>query len=122
MDNWATQLRKGLLELCVVSVLAKGELYAYDLVKQLAEVPGVVVTEGTVYPLLSRLRKAGLVETRLEESPAGPARKYYALSRRGRRIMAMMHTHWGELARNVAAVVDGNGSPHHGDSEVNGNE
>jgi PadR family transcriptional regulator PadR len=65
MDNWATQLRKGLLELCVISVLAKGDVYAYDLVKQLAEVPGVVVTEGTVYPLLSRLRKAGLVETRL---------------------------------------------------------
>ena len=65
VSNWTTQLRKGILELCIVNLLAKGELYGYDLVKRLAEIRGLVVTEGTVYPLLSRLKKAGLLETRL---------------------------------------------------------
>ncbi|MCL4694538.1 MAG: PadR family transcriptional regulator, partial [Candidatus Hydrogenedentes bacterium] len=53
IDNWTTQLRKGLLELCIVNLLAKGELYGYDLVKHLARIRGLVVTEGTIYPLLS---------------------------------------------------------------------
>ncbi len=59
--NWTTQVRKGLLELCIVNLLARGELYGYDLVKKLARVKGLVITEGTIYPLLSRLRKTGVV-------------------------------------------------------------
>ena len=106
MDNWTTQLRKGLLELCIVSLLARREMYGYDLVKRLAAVKGVVVTEGTVYPLLSRLRKAGLVASRLEESPSGPARKYYVLTDQGRRAVAMMRGYWKDLVEGVAGLLD----------------
>lgn len=101
LDNWTTQLRKGLLELCIVNLLAQRELYGYDLVKQLTGIKGLVVTEGTVYPLLSRLRKVGLLRTRLEESPSGPVRKYYALTAEGKRVRATMNGYWDELIRGV---------------------
>jgi PadR family transcriptional regulator PadR len=106
IDNWTTQLRKGLLELCIVNLLAKGELYGYDLVKQLAQIRGLVVTEGTIYPLLSRLRKMGLVSTRLVESPSGPARRYYVLTPNGKRLRATMNTYWGELMRGIEELLE----------------
>ena len=83
-DNWTVQVRKGVLELCVLNALAEQERYGYDLVKTLVTVPGLGVTEGTLYPLLSRLRVAGLVSARLKESTQGPARKYYSLTKDGR--------------------------------------
>jgi PadR family transcriptional regulator PadR len=101
ISNWTTQLRKGVLELCIVDLLAKGELYGYDLVKQLAKIKGLVVTEGTVYPLLTRLKKAGLLETHLVESPSGPARKYYALTREGRKSRKLMNDYWRELVEGI---------------------
>lgn len=91
--NWAVQLRRGWLELCVLNALQGGERYGYDLVRALAALPGLDVTEGTLYPLLSRLRLTGLVATRLEESSAGPARKYYALTTAGRRALEKMNAH-----------------------------
>jgi len=90
-DNWTVQVRKGVLELCILNALAEEERYGYDLVKTLVTVPGLGVTEGTLYPLLSRLRVAGLVSTRLEESTQGPARKYYSLTKDGRKIVAVMN-------------------------------
>jgi len=104
IDNWTTQLRKGLLELCIVNLLAQGQMYGYDLVKRLAEIRGLVVTEGTIYPLLSRLRRAGLLETRLEESSSGPARKYYHLTSAGRDARETMNRYWAELLRGVEAL------------------
>ena len=91
---------------CVVSLLARGRMYGYDLVKCLAEMKSLVITEGTVYPLLSRLRKAGLVRAELEESPSGPARKYYVLTEQGERVMALMNTYWAELAQGVNEIVE----------------
>jgi PadR family transcriptional regulator, regulatory protein PadR len=90
-DNWTVQVRKGLLELCILNALDGKERYGYELVKTLVAIPGLGVTEGTLYPLLSRLRVQGLVNTRLEESPEGPARKYYCLSKEGKKIMAVMN-------------------------------
>ena len=112
VDNWTTQLRKGLLELCIVNLLAKGEIYGYDLVKQMAQVKGLVVTEGTIYPLLSRLRRLGLVSARLEESPTGPARKYYALSREGERLRVVMNAYWHELTEGIAELHKGKEASH----------
>ena len=89
-DNWIVQARKGLVELCVLRALARRETYGYELVKTLVDVPGLGLSEGTLYPLLSRLRVQGLVSTRLEESTEGPARKYYALSGEGSRVLALM--------------------------------
>jgi PadR family transcriptional regulator PadR len=96
-DNWTVQVRKGVLELCILNALTEKERYGYDLVKTLVAVPGLGVTEGTLYPLLSRLRVAGLVSTRLEESTEGPARKYYSLTKEGRKIMSVMNDYLGTL-------------------------
>ena len=107
LDNWTTQVRKGLLELCIMNVLDGGEVYGYDLIKRLSAVEGLVVTEGTIYPLLSRLRKMGLVETQLKESSAGHARKYYTLTRKGREFRDLMNTYWNELAAGVDTLNGG---------------
>lgn len=106
LDNWVTQVRKGLLELCIVALLSRGPMYAYDLVKRLAVLKSLVITEGTIYPLLSRLRSAGLLESYLEESPSGPARKYYALTERGRESVRLMSAYWRELVESVGELVD----------------
>jgi PadR family transcriptional regulator PadR len=103
-DNWTVQVRKGLLELCILNALADEERYGYDLVKTLVDTPGLGVAEGTIYPLLSRLRVAGLISSRLEESSAGPARKYYSLTRDGRKIMETMNEYMADLNRGVARM------------------
>ena len=105
LANWTTQLRKGLLELCVLSSLRGRRLYGYDIVKKLGAVGGLVMGEGTVYPILSRFKKDGLVETTLEESPEGPARKYYQLTPRGRAALAQMLAAWAEVRDGVDRVA-----------------
>ena len=104
LDNWTTQVRKGLLELCLFNLLAQGEMYGYDIVKRLAGIRGLVITEGTLYPLLSRLRKTGLLKTRLEESPSGPARKYYTLSDQGRQVLESMNMYWEDLTAGIEGL------------------
>ncbi len=97
LENWTTQVRKGVLDLCVLNALSNQERYGYELVKELASLPGLGVTEGTLYPLMSRLRVQGLVSTRLEESPEGPARKYYALTSLGRKVAVQMNDYLQDL-------------------------
>lgn len=101
ISNWMTQVRKGLLEVAVLNALREKERYGYDLVRRLVDLPEMGLTEGTIYPLLSRLRLQGLVETRLEESPAGPARKYYALSAKGRATLSEMNKKLELLVDNL---------------------
>ena len=96
-DNWTVQVRKGVLELCILNALAGKERYGYELVKTLVAIPGLGVTEGTLYPLLSRLRVQGYISARLEESSEGPARKYYALTPDGRKMMAAMNEYLDDL-------------------------
>jgi len=104
-QNWTVQVRKGVLELCILNTLSRGERYGYELVKSIVALPGLEVAEGTIYPLLSRLRGQGYVTTRLQESPEGPARKYYALSPSGEEILKMMNDYFGGLSDAVAALV-----------------
>ena len=104
LDNWTVQMRKGLLELCVLNALAERERYAYELVKALVDIPGLGVTEGTLYPLLSRLRVQALVSSRLEQSAEGPARKYYALTREGRKLAAQMNSYLDMLNKSVEGL------------------
>lgn len=106
-ENWTTQLRKGYLELCILNILAHGELYAYDLSKQLTKIRGLMVTEGTIYPLLSRLRKSDVLATRLQETPSGPARKYYWLTKSGHEMRDLMNIYWDELGVGVQELVRG---------------
>ena len=83
-DPWASQLRKGVLELAVLGLLADGPRYGSALVDELAGRPALAISPGTVYPLLARLAKGALVHTTWQESPVGPPRKYYALTDAGR--------------------------------------
>lgn len=99
--NWTTQLRKGLLELAILNTLTGGPLYGYDIVRRLRDLDSLVITEGTVYPILSRLRNEEYVETYIQESPEGPPRKYYKLTARGRDSMKRMNLHWHKLHEAV---------------------
>jgi PadR family transcriptional regulator, regulatory protein PadR len=106
-DNWTVQVRKGLLELCILNALADKERYGYELVKTLVAIPGLGVTEGTLYPLLSRLRVQALITARLEESSEGPARKYYSLTKEGRAIMAAMNAYLETLNQGARTLQKG---------------
>ena len=103
-ENWTTQLRKGVLELCLLNIIGAGRIYGYDIVRQLRLVDALVVSEGTIYPILSRLKRDGLVRTTLEESPSGPARKYYELTRRGEQLLTDMNRYWETLTREISAL------------------
>ena len=104
LENWQTQVRKGLLELCVLNALREGRQYGYDIVKQLRMLDGLVIGEGTIYPILSRFRKQGLVETTIEESPDGPPRKYYRLTTLGRKAVTQMNEAWDKIDQGVRAL------------------
>ena len=105
--NWTTQLRKGLLELCVLNILRGRRLYGYDIVKTLGALDGLMISEGTVYPLLNRLKREKFVTTSIEESPDGPARKYYELTSAGRRQLEWMNTTWAGLAGAIRSLQEG---------------
>lgn len=100
-ENWTVQMRKGVLDLCILMALSASEWYGYALVKALVAVPGVGVAEGSIYPLLARLKRQGLVTTRLEESSEGPARKYYSATAEGRALALEMELHFSEMRRGV---------------------
>ncbi len=110
LANWSVQARKGVLELCILNALRDEERYGYELVKGLAGVPGLDVPEGTIYPLLSRLRQQGLLTTRLEESPSGPARRFYGLTATGRARRKAMNDYFLSLAAAVGQIAS-NGAP-----------
>src|ERR687884_481545 len=91
-ERVSSQLRRGVLEYCVLALLRDRPHYGFDLVRQLAAADGLLTSEGTIYPLLSRLRKDGLVATTWQESDAGPPRRYYALTDAGRTALnAFVH-------------------------------
>jgi PadR family transcriptional regulator len=89
-----TQMRKGALEYCVLALLAPAPRYGFELVQSLGDVDGMLTTEGTMYPLLSRLRREGLVETEWRESSSGPPRRYYTLTARGEDALAVFRREW----------------------------
>lgn len=104
IDNWTIQARKGILELAVLTSLAEKERYAYELIKSLTSLPGLDVSEGTIYPLLSRLRVQKLVRTRLVESQGGAARKYYSLTKEGVRALSMMEDYLDSILNGVRTL------------------
>ncbi len=102
-----SQLRRGVLEYCVLSLLDAEPLYGFDLVRRLSDVDGMVTSEGTIYPLLSRLRRQGWVTTRWVESDAGPPRRYYGLTPQGRRALEDFATEWQRFRDAVDQLVPG---------------
>jgi PadR family transcriptional regulator PadR len=100
-----TQLRRGALEYCVLALLQNEERYAFELVSSLADVDGMVTSEGTLYPLLSRLRKEGVVATVWRESPSGPPRRYYSLTDLGRQRLDAFIVEWQRFSRAVNGLL-----------------
>ena len=107
--NWPTQLRKGVLELAILLALSEERRYGYQIVSRLREVEGLVVGEGTVYPILSRFKRGGLLATKIVESAEGPPRKYYKLTAEGRRRMTWMAERWRGLVRGIDQLAKGAG-------------
>ena len=105
-DALLSQMRRGTLQYCVLALLAKEERYGFDLVRGLAEVDGMVTSEGTIYPLLSRLRRDGLVESTWQESSAGPPRRYYRLTEAGRTALEGFRLEWRRFRDAVDHFVE----------------
>ena len=100
IDNAKSQMRKGMLEYCVLLLLRRRSLYASDIIQRLKEAD-LLVVEGTLYPLLSRLKNDGLLAYEWQESTQGPPRKYYMLTADGERFLSELDTAWGEIANTV---------------------
>lgn len=100
-----TQFKKGVLELCVLSLLKQGDKYGYELADSVGK--KIDISEGSIYPLLKRLRAEGYFEVYLKESPAGPARKYYRLTSKGIEMQAHLEGEWREFTQSVSAFIGG---------------
>ncbi len=107
-DKAIAQMRRGTIEYCVMALLKNGDRYGFDIVRELAEVDGMVTTEGTIYPLLSRLKRDGMVETTWQESTSGPPRKYYKLTRAGEKALVAFEKEWLTF-RDAVEQLLGNG-------------
>ena len=101
------QMRRGSLEFCVLALLARRERYGFELVQDLAQVEAMVTSEGTIYPLLTRLRKDGAVETFWQESTSGPPRRYYRITPFGLKALAGFRTEWGRFRAAVDQLLEG---------------
>ena len=108
-ENVKSQMRKGILEYCILLLLKKEPAYTSDIIQKLQEAK-LIVVEGTLYPLLTRLKNDGALTYRWEESPSGPPRKYYSLTDEGRENLAVLSTVWGDLAATVALLSDPSGA------------
>jgi PadR family transcriptional regulator PadR len=113
--NPATELRRGVLELCVLAVLQRGESYAFDIVRDLSDAGELLTSEGTIYPLLARMREQGMVTTTWRESASGPPRRYYRLTDGGRRALVGMTGDWARFRDGVDALLASNGEVRRGD-------
>lgn len=103
-ENTQTQMRKGILEYCILSIIARDETYASDIIAELKKAQ-LLVVEGTLYPLLTRLKNNGLLTYNWVESTSGPPRKYYALSDEGRKVLEQLDTTWHELSFAVETAI-----------------
>lgn len=100
VDNIKAQMRKGILEYCILSILSKGDAYVSAIISELKE-SEMIVVEGTLYPLLTRQKNQGLLSYRWEESTQGPPRKYYAITDKGRAVLSELDTVWVDLVRVI---------------------
>ena len=104
IENTKAQMRKGVLEFCILSILKNGDAYTFEILSQLQDAK-LLVVEGTIYPLLTRLKNAGLLSYRWEESTSGPPRKYYALTETGKLFLKELNNTWDDLTQAVKLVT-----------------
>lgn len=104
IENAQVQMRKGILEFCILHIISRGEVYASDMLDELTSAR-IMVVEGTLYPLLTRLKNAGLLDYKWVESTSGPPRKYYILTELGRTSLDALNDTWQELSESVNSIV-----------------
>lgn len=97
-------MRKGILEFCILNIISRGEVYASDMLGELTSAK-IMVVEGTLYPLLTRLRKAGLVDYKWVESNSGPPRKYYTITETGNEFLTSLGSTWQELVNSTSQII-----------------
>ena len=103
INNIKSQMRKGLLEYCILSIISRDESYASDILDTLKQA-NLLVVEGTLYPLLTRMKNEELLTYRWQESTSGPPRKYYALTEQGQELLAQLHDEWKNIQKAVATI------------------
>ncbi len=109
VENTQVQMRKGILEFCILHIISRGEVYASDMLEELTSAK-IMVVEGTLYPLLTRLRKAGLVDYKWVESTSGPPRKYYTLTDEGKTFLEKLDETWNELNKSTMKIITKKGA------------
>ncbi len=105
-DNVKAQMRKGILEYCILAILSREDSYAPKIIAELKQAEMIVV-EGTLYPILTRQKNAGLLTYRWEESPQGPPRKYYSLTEKGQEYLRALDESWDELVGQINTIRHG---------------
>lgn len=103
VDNTKAQMRKGILEYCILSILSREDSYAPKIIAELKEADMIVV-EGTLYPILTRQKNQGLLTYRWQESPQGPPRKYYSLTPEGREALSQLDAEWDALVAQIGKI------------------
>ncbi len=103
VDNIKAQMRKGILEYCILSILSEGDAYASAIINELKE-SEMIVVEGTLYPLLTRQKNQELLSYRWEESTQGPPRKYYSITDKGKAVLAELDNVWADLVNTIARI------------------
>ena len=106
IDNVKAQMRKGILEYCILAILSREDSYAPRIISELKSADMIVV-EGTLYPLLARQKNQGLLTYRWEESPQGPPRKYYMITDKGREVLAALDEAWDEMVQQINTIRKG---------------
>lgn len=104
VDNTQSQMRKGILEFCILSIIKRREAYPSDIVEEMRKA-NFQILEGTLYPLLTRLKNAGMLHYRWVESSSGPPRKYFSLTEQGNQFYEELLQTWQELQQSVAAII-----------------
>jgi len=104
IENTKAQMRKGILEYCILAILSNEEAYPSEIISQLKDAK-LIVVEGTLYPLLTRLKNAEILAYRWEESSSGPPRKYYSLTEKGESFLKELETTWNQLQKAVTTIT-----------------
>lgn len=107
IENTQSQMRKGVLEYCILSIIRRNESYPGDIIEEMRNA-GLQLLEGTLYPLLNRLKNAGVLSYHWVESSSGPPRKYFKLTKDGEKFYTLLETTWNELATGVEVLTSNN--------------
>jgi PadR family transcriptional regulator PadR len=107
LENWQTQLRKGLLDIVVLNLLCRGPSHGYEMVQTMKRINGLHIREGNIYPVLARLETDGLVTSYSQPSTDGPPRKYFRLTESGQKALEDMNKHWDKLIESLGIIRKG---------------